>query len=564
MIAFSLRYAAQELRRRRTRVLLTALGLASGVSLVVAVSSVSEGFNHAESQILAPLHSLGTDILVTRTANTSAVTGPSSGASASSDADTRALIDANRSLVTDLAKMGKPGQHFTRDFFLLSTMLPLQAGATHELASLPHVLSATGALTLLATHQTGTVPAIVAQLTTGGQTITQLHQPAPLTATEATQVRSCILSDGGLNDLTKIATNVGSAAPTTALPQQIESCLPSRFREYVASITVPMQTVRQVLNPPQTDITSTNYTVAGLDASASAAGLVTANQVVAGRYLAPGAPDEAMADVGYAATARLHVGSTVPINGSVVRVVGLVSASLGGQSANLYLPLPTLQRLASHSAQVNLVLVRAATAADVSTVVAEIHRVLPDAQLTTAAAVADQVKGSLATAKHLTRRFGGALAAIVLVAAFLIAILLTLGTVAKRVREIGTLRAVGWSRRRVVGQLVVETLGIGVIGAVAGVVLGVLVAAGISHLAPPLVAHAPSFGPAGTSIAKIAGAAVQSTADTSVHMHIVAKVAPITLLWGAALALLGGLLAGGIGGWRASRLMPVVALRDIG
>jgi ABC-type antimicrobial peptide transport system permease subunit len=37
-----------------------------------------------------------------------------------------------------------------------------------------------------------------------------------------------------------------------------------------------------------------------------------------------------------------------------------------------------------------------------------------------------------------------------------------------------------------------------------------------------------------------------------------------TLLLGAAMALLGGLLAGAIGGWRASRLAPAVALRDLG
>ena len=37
-----------------------------------------------------------------------------------------------------------------------------------------------------------------------------------------------------------------------------------------------------------------------------------------------------------------------------------------------------------------------------------------------------------------------------------------------------------------------------------------------------------------------------------------------TILVGIGFALLGGLLAGLIGGWRAARLAPVVALRNLG
>ena len=52
--------------------------------------------------------------------------------------------------------------------------------------------------------------------------------------------------------------------------------------------------------------------------------------------------------------------------------------------------------------------------------------------------------------------------------------LLTLSSIGKRVREIGTLKALGWTQRRVVRQVVGETLAQGVAGGVIGVVLGVL------------------------------------------------------------------------------------------
>ena len=64
------------------------------------------------------------------------------------------------------------------------------------------------------------------------------------------------------------------------------------------------------------------------------------------------------------------------------------------------------------------------------------------------------------------------LAIVVLLAAFLIAGLLTLSSVAKRVREIGSLRAIGWTRGEVVRQVMAETIGIGIVGGLIGVAIG--------------------------------------------------------------------------------------------
>ena len=56
-------------------------------------------------------------------------------------------------------------------------------------------------------------------------------------------------------------------------------------------------------------------------------------------------------------------------------------------------------------------------------------------------------------------------------------------------------------------------------------------------------------------------------ATTALHTTRVTLSAPLhpgTLLLGVVFALIGGLLAGVIGGWRAARLAPAVALRDLG
>ena len=546
MLLFTLRYASAELRQRWSRALIIALGLSAAVSLVVAITALSSGFNRAGDQVLAPLAKVGSDLVVTQTAPS----GDHGDGSA-------ALLSANRSVVTNLAALGKPGAHFTHDFFLLPSMLPVQQSTAARIAQLPHVHGAVGALTVLGSHQTGVVPAMVASLTSGGKTVTELHRPTPLSAAEADAVRACVLSDGGLKDLT------ATTAPATALPGQIEKCLPVRFREYVASVNVPLQTVRQVLSPPQTNIRATPYTALGVDLAHPDDGLVTRSQVVAGSFLHAGSTDELLADSSYAAANRLHVGSVVPINGRTFRVVGLTGAGLGGQSANLYFPLASLQSLAGQAANVNVIVVHAASAADVAAVQAEIHRLLPAAHVATATELAARVKGSLADAKRLTHRFGIGLAIVVLLASFLVTILLTLGSVAKRVREIGTLRAIGWTRRRVVGQLVVETLAIGALGAVVGMAMGAGMAAAITHFAPALDAYsAPSLG--SNALGKLAGVAHSKEVASAAQVRVVASVSFMSLLYGATLALVGALLAGIVGGWRAAGLTPSLALRDIG
>ena len=72
--------------------------------------------------------------------------------------------------------------------------------------------------------------------------------------------------------------------------------------------------------------------------------------------------------------------------------------------------------------------------------------------------VADRITGSLVDASNLSSKLGLVLAIVAVVAAFLIAALLTLTSVGKRVRELGTLKALGWTQRLVVRQIVGESL----------------------------------------------------------------------------------------------------------
>ena len=63
-----------------------------------------------------------------------------------------------------------------------------------------------------------------------------------------------------------------------------------------------------------------------------------------------------------------------------------------------------------------------------------------------------------------------------------------MSAVCRRVREFGTLNALGWKGSRIVGQVLGESMVQGVLGAVLGVALGVLGARLIAAFSPALKA----------------------------------------------------------------------------
>ncbi|MGZ4210483.1 MAG: ABC transporter permease [Actinomycetota bacterium] len=595
---FQIGYVVHELRRRAGRTILTALGLAAGVGLVIGIIGVSQGLDEAQGRVLAPLSSIGTDILVTRVVGattTSATATPSptpsapggnrfgggggfffgggggGGGNAQLNAqDISALESENQNVVTDLSKLGKPGTKFTHDFFLSATLLSFPDAAVQQVKSLPGVTSVTSGLTLLAEHQTGTVPNIVATLQTGGEQVQQNVTVAPMTDAERAAFEACVQKLGGFGGGGG-GFGGGSPEPSPSASTgggsrraAFEQCLPARLRggSFRAIFTTPLRTIQQVVNPPQTDINTTSYNVAGIDPASPHAGLVTTDQLTSGSWLSATDPNQVLVAASYANGKSLKVGSTIPINGTTFTVVGIVNPTLTGSTADIYFPLATLQKLSLKTGRVTQVLVKTSSASNVDAVAKEIQNALPGAQVVTTKSLADQVTGSLADAKKLASRLGGALGVIVLVAAFIIAILLTLSSVAKRVREIGTLRAIGWSKSRVVRQVLAETIGIGLLGGIIGVGIGFGAAAAVGAFSPALTATTngvPNMG--SSSLARFIG--VQSTAQTStISLH--APVHLTTLLLGIGFAIVGGVLAGAIGGWRAARLAPAEALRNVG
>jgi ABC-type antimicrobial peptide transport system permease subunit len=145
----------------------------------------------------------------------------------------------------------------------------------------------------------------------------------------------------------------------------------------------------------------------------------------------------------------------------------------------------------------------------------------------------------------------------------LIASLLTLSSVTKRIRELGTLKALGWPQRLVVRQVAGESLAQGAIGALVGVVIGIGGAALVSAVSPSLTASVAQAAPSGGGgpFAQAFGQGAVTSGSQSIALD--APIDAGLLLLAVALALAGGLIAGAVGGLRAARLRPADALRHI-
>ena len=554
---FYLRYLASELLRRRGRTTLTVLGLAIGVGLVIVISALTRGLDRAQAAALSPLTSIGTDLTVTREAEQEAVgfAGPGSGGPGGGE-----LAETNRSVITDLSKLGKPGEKFVHDFFLAGTQLTFPQSDVRQISKVDGVDATAAGLTLLATHQEGVVPKIVAKIQTGGDTIDVLRRIEPPTQAELEQIQACVEKSGGSvpsqpgqgGGLGQVAPGPGAFGGVGGAAFQ--QCMPKRFRELRASITTPRETLQQVVDPPQTNITSESYTIAGVDQKHPALALATPSQVTSGRYLRPGGGSEALVSATYAAANDLQVGSMLNLNGTRVRIVGLVEPPLGGQGADVYLPLAQLQRLAGLEGRVNVALVRAEDSSSVERVAKGIEDAYRSATVASSQQEADTITGSLVDASDLSKTLGLALSIVAAAAAFLLAALLTLTSVGKRVRELGTLKAIGWRQGLVVRQVVGESVAQGAVGGLLGIVLGVAAALAIGAFGPTLTASSTTGG-------SLFGIDLARTATRDVSLS--APLAPWILALGLGLALLGGAIAGTAGALRAARLRPADAMRQV-
>jgi len=189
-------------------------------------------------------------------------------------------------------------------------------------------------------------------------------------------------------------------------------------------------------------------------------------------------PDEVIADDIVAQSRHLKVGSTVTLMNHQFTVSGIVAH---GKGARYFMPIHTAQELAGAEKRVSKFFVRSKGNTEVAR--AQIAKLLP--QFNTLP-VADYV--SLISSSNLPqlRPFTRTMVALGVVISFIVVLLNMHTLVMERTREIGILKALGFSRFDIVRMLLGETMILTLFGAGLGIALPFLTQGVLKEINPGL------------------------------------------------------------------------------
>ncbi|MDX2561784.1 ABC transporter permease [Streptomyces sp. TX20-6-3] len=497
-------YLRRELRRRRKAALVVASGLALGIALVIVVNSVSSGMNQAQGKVLESLYGLGTDLTVTK-----AQERPADGAQPQ-----RPRFEFQ----------GKDeGEEQSSDRLMVQGFQTLADSTVATVAGQPGVDRAVGGLSLVNLKING-------EFARGRIQRGQTQQGAPGAGTGST---------GGNTGSTGGGNGGGSG---------------------------PGDTVTG--GGAAFDVDS--FTLYGTDVTAPDLGPLTTSTVSDGRTFRTTETDAkvAVVDSAYAQEKDLAVGGELTVKNVTFEIIGIATADRGQSAAQVYLPLKQAQTLSASAAKITTIYVKATDSTRIDAVKTAIQKNVTGTTVTTSADLARTVSGSLDTAAGLASNVGTWLSYAVLLAAVLVAGLLTSSAVTRRVREFGTLKALGWKSGRVTRQVVGEALVNGFIGGALGIAIGLAGAYAVTAVSPTLTAELGSTGSmfgggGGRGGMAFGGGPAATAAGKTVDIALTAPVSVTTVGLAVLLALGGGLVAGAFGAWRASRLRPADALRRV-
>ncbi|MGE5265707.1 MAG: ABC transporter permease [Acidobacteriota bacterium] len=222
---------------------------------------------------------------------------------------------------------------------------------------------------------------------------------------------------------------------------------------------------------------------------------------------------------------KKEVGDSLLIVGTSYRIVGIYETGIGYEDSAGVLTLPEAQRLFKKPNQVSAYGLKMRDPGQAEVVRRQIESRFPQVSVSRSTEFAEKSNDM-----NSFRAMTNALSFISILVGGVGMMNALLMSVYERTREIGTLRALGWRRRRVVWMIVREALLLSLLGGLAGILLGVGLGA--------LIGMEPSMG---------------SYLQGSYSLTLFAQAILIALVLGAIGALYPA--------WRASSLSPIEALR---
>ncbi|MEM3774933.1 MAG: FtsX-like permease family protein [Candidatus Bathyarchaeia archaeon] len=306
------------------------------------------------------------------------------------------------------------------------------------------------------------------------------------------------------------------------------------------------------------------YTIIGvyLNASLLAEYSVLPTNIIAGESLSEGDNGYILISSNLTSYFGAGVGGTVEINGEHFIVKGIFEST--SQARTVYLELSDAQRVTGLYGKISRLYVYVSDVSLSTQVADAIKAMYPELYVTSYqdrlanlqrmqemyTQTLSNAESSIAQAQSTATQ----LIIIAVAATSLIVFFVMLYSVRERAREIGILKALGFSNWDVMSQFMIEGMLIGVIGGVVGVVIGSIAAPFISSLLLPqlnLFGSQRSIRPFQTQYPGVVGT----------QSYSVAVLNPRLILLAICVAAILGILGSLYPAWRASRISPVEALR---
>lgn len=262
------------------------------------------------------------------------------------------------------------------------------------------------------------------------------------------------------------------------------------------------------------------FIISGLDPNSSA---MAHYKLTEGRYVQR--PNEIIVGKVAAENYKLALGGVFSLFDNRYKIVGIYETGAAYEDGGGLLALREAQRLLNRQRSVSFIYVDVYEPNQAEYVQQVINTRFSDARASLSSEFA-QNTNDINNAKAMTNAIIG----LALIIGGIVVANTMIMSIYERTREIGTLRALGWRRRRILSQIIQESLLLCIVSGVLGSILGVLFLGGVSL---------------------IPGA----------NGMISTSWQPSTFILAMGTAIVLGLLGGIYPAWRASKLAPVEALR---
>ena len=293
-------------------------------------------------------------------------------------------------------------------------------------------------------------------------------------------------------------------------------------------------------------------TIMGVDLAQPILGPVKVKEwLKEGRF--PQKEGEVVLEKHYAKFQHKKMGDTVDINGRPFSVVGLLEIKEGSQiaSSNIYLPIQDAQSLVGgESGGVNIVYLRLKNPSLLSQVKTNIGRQLNGVSV----ASSDSSLELMGGVSEISDQFSFIVSLIALGGAIFLIIKAMLSNLIERYREVGILKAVGWTEKDVQKQLMGEVFLQSLAGGIFGILMGYFFSYLLGFLSIPVATSwelnlLPAFAKDTTAAAK----------TVRLPVSISVSLAAISI----GLSILAGGMASYVMGKRTARMKPAEILRQL-